>query len=103
LYKKYLDYYRRNVFFLPLLLPEDIIWNENYANIITNNEIDFEENTFSNSKEKFAKLNDCLYGEENNSSDKIFSTQQIFIRNWLKTRDHNYNAIVGIINAIANL
>lgn len=103
LYKKYLDYYRRNVFFLPLQLPEDVIWDDVYANTITNDGINFKDGTFSNTKEKFAVLNDSLYGEGNNSSDKIFNTQQIFIRNWIKAKDNNYNTIVDIINVIAIL
>jgi predicted ATPase len=103
LYKKYLDFYRVKVFFLPLKIPEDIIWNEDYANIITNNEIESKWDSLANTKEKFAKLCDYLFGEENNSSEKIFNTQQIFIRNWIKGKDNNYNAIVEIINRLSDI
>lgn len=32
---QYLEYFKRNVFFLPKIIPEDIVYDENYTKIIT--------------------------------------------------------------------
>ena len=32
---QYLEYFKRNVFFLPKIIPEDIVYDENYIKIIT--------------------------------------------------------------------
>jgi predicted ATPase len=111
LYKKYLDYYRRNVYFLPLNIPEEIIWDEDsaYKSLTISNTDDEIKDILSrwqnipNTKRKFAELTAYMYGEGNNLSDKIFSTQQLFIRSWIKKKDSNYNAIVAVINHIADL
>jgi predicted ATPase len=111
LYKKYLDYYRRNVFFLPLELPEDIIWDNSTAQkflsaYIENCKIEViisQWDNQANSKEKFAELSNYMYGTDNNSSDKIFNIQQQFIQSWILKKDNNYNNIVSIIDKIASI
>ncbi len=111
LYKKYLDYYKSNVFYLPGNIPEDIIWDkitaekllltiydqQNSTNFI------YEISVMDNSKNKFAKLSLLLYGEDNTNSDMIFNLQKLFIQSWIKKGNEHYHAIVETINKIASL
>jgi predicted ATPase len=105
LYKKYLDYYKRNVLFLPLMIPEDIIWDDKIArrSISQSKEeiIMPQLNNATNTKNKFSILTE--YKQGNNSSEKIFNTQQEFIQRWLEKEDQNYHKIMAIINHIADL
>lgn len=111
LYKKYLDYYNRNVFYLPSNIPEDIIWDDNTARqflIPSKSEdeietlfMDLQEN--ADTKRKFSKLTVQIYGMGNDTGEQIFNTQQLFIQSWLKRKDQNYYAIVSIIDQIASL
>lgn len=108
--KKYLDYYKNNVFYLPCAIPEDIIWNEDIAHNFLSatygtecQSIIEKINICENSKKKFEQLSHALYGNDNTTSETIFSLQRIFIQSWLKQQDHNYKSIVDIISRIASL
>jgi predicted ATPase len=109
--KKYLDYYRRNVFFFPSKLPEDIIWDIDTAQkyLIAASKTDDEISNIIlewgniDTKRKFAEFTAHTCGVDNNSSDKIFTIQQQFIQSWLSKKDQNYNVIVAIIDKISSL
>jgi hypothetical protein len=107
LYKKYLDYYKQNVYFLPLNIPEDIIWDEEIAqrhiSPYKEKEIMLQLSNTTDAKNKFSILTEYKHGQGNNSSEKIFNTQQEFIQRWLEKEDQNYHNIVDIINCIADL
>jgi hypothetical protein len=105
LYKKYLDYYLTNVFYLPKNIPEDIIWNtdtaKNFISGIYPEEVDDklkELSNITNLKERFSLL--CKFIHNENTSDMIFILQKIFIRAWIQKRDESYNLIVSIIDKI---
>ena len=106
LYKKYLDYYLTNVFYLPKNIPEEIIWNtdtaRNFINGIYQEEVDdklTELSNITNLKDRFSLLCKFIYNE--NTSDMIFILQKMFIRAWIQKKDENYNHIVGIIENIS--
>lgn len=111
LYKRYLDYYKRNVFYLPKNIPEEIIWDDDTAlnllkNIISEedaNRLIYRWNTSLNYKEKFSQLSSYMFGQENNSSEKIFNAQILFIQVWLRKEGEDYKYIVSLIEHISNL
>ncbi len=98
LMKKYLVYYSTNVFYLPLSIPEAIIWNDNFAKeclkLISLNEslvID-DINTTSDFKLKFKKYSKYCFGSEDPQSAYLqFSTR------WLNDKDENFQKIKQII------
>lgn len=105
LYKKYIDYLNSNVFFLPLNIPEEIIWNSSIAlnQLQQFSSEDAEDKlseleTITNIKTRFMKLSELINQES--SSETIFFVQKMFIKAWLKVKDDNYNSIVDTINKI---
>jgi predicted ATPase len=107
LYKKYLDYYSSNVFYLPENIPEEIIWNTDTAKKILSGiysqDVDIKLTELLNItplKERFSLLCKFVYNE--NTSDMIFSLQKIFIQAWLQRKDENYNQIVTTIDNISS-
>lgn len=106
LYKKYLDYYLLNVFYLPGNIPEEIIWNtdtaRNFIKGIYPEEVDnklTELSDITNLKDRFSLL--CMFLHKKNTSDLIFTLQKMFIQAWIQKRDENYNHIVNIIDSIS--
>lgn len=105
LYKKYIDYLNSNVFFLPLNIPEEIIWNSSIAlnQLQQFSSEDAEDKlseleTITNIKTRFMKLSELI--NQDSSSETIFFVQKMFIKAWLKVKDDNYNSIVDTINMI---
>jgi len=101
--KKYLKFYEKNVFYLPLSIPEDIIWDEDFAKKLLelmkpNKELSIITNASSNSKELL--FNFCIecYGE----SDQYESTVLQFVSNWLNKEDVNFSSIKSLINKLKN-
>jgi len=99
--KKYLDFYRENVFYLPLMIPEDIIWDEKFAKKLLKllqpqKDISTVIKKSTNSKELI--FNFCIecYGE----SDQYESTIIQFVTNWLNKKDDNFVIIKDLINIL---
>ena len=109
-YKKYLDYYKSHVFYLPCQIPEDIIWNDDSAlKILSASYSDSEVraiidriHTCQDSKCKFEQMAQAVYGEEKINSGAILSLQKIFITSWIKKNDENYKAIRDAIDKMAS-
>lgn len=105
LYKKYLDFFSTNVLFLPLVIPEDIIWDVNtakslliavYADKAEGRILDLlNEDSL---KERFALLSMMIYN--NNIGDTIFALQKVFINAWIQRKDASYYIIKDIISSI---
>jgi len=104
--QNYLDYYRTNVFYLPELIPEDIIWNiERAEQLIRVQLLDElqeqakidEVNELVNTKTKFRLMSEILYG--NDDAESIHSTHKLFIQSWRYHQDENFQAIIAIINS----
>lgn len=105
LLKKYIDYYGSNVFYLPLNMPEDIIWDHlmasNLLSSFNNPESKLTEiNKESvNTKDKFAILTEQAFG----SIDNIEACHSLFIRAWLSKNDENFHHILKIIENILDI
>ncbi len=101
-YKNCIEFFEDNCFFLPCNIPEEIIWDDEYAKQISccddSSEIDDSEDF----KEKFNKLAASLISTTL-TSDDIFNIQKIFVTNWSKKLSNNYNTIKDILYKILNI
>lgn len=101
--KKYLEFYKENVFYLPENIPEDIIWDEEFAiNLFklfhpTKDIYTIIEKS-TNSKELI--FNFCMecYGDKSQYESTILQ----FTTNWLNKEDENYIFICNLINKLKN-
>ena len=107
LLKKYLDYYKSCVFYLPGNIPEDIIWNNDKASqlifLALSNKDETEKiiSSFSNlnsSKKKFSELTRIAMG--NSTSENIMAVEKIFIKAWVERKNDDYRYLLNIINQI---
>ena len=103
LMKMYLVYYRDNVFYLPQMIPESIIWDDDYAiqhlKIMGLDDQSIIDDIISitDYKLKIKKYSKLIFGSEN-----IPSTHGLFLNNWINNPDENYRQVVEIVNAIKN-
>jgi hypothetical protein len=107
LLKTYLDYYMRNVSYLPKRIPEDIIWNDELA---TNQIIALIPDTTQqskalnelacivDSKKKFAFIASILQGSSN--SESIASVHKQFTQRWLNEENDDFDSIKSVIQSI---
>lgn len=99
-YRKYTEFIEQNSYYLPLNIPEEIIWNNTYAENITDDAEKFNEiQQISDYKQKFNKLASITKGEEANS-DSTFDIQKLFVTRWLKNADENYGKVESMIKNI---
>ena len=107
LLKMYLDFYLKNVFYLPKQIPEDIIWNEDYAKSliditiskdIKNAEISQKLDQIRETKKKFALIAKILLGNDN--SENISNIHKQFIQKWLNDENEDFLHIKLILNSI---
>ena len=88
---QYLEYFKRNVFFLPKIIPEDIVYDENYIKIITMIEVVPDSVLQAkNSKEKIKK-----WSEE--SGLPLKSIEEYLVFGFTKTKNEMYLDIVAMI------
>ncbi len=109
LLKSYLDFYRTNVFYLPKQIPEEIIWNDEFAKIqikalIPNdnqvNHLIAELAKIVEVKRKFALIAEIVQG--NSSSDSITSIHRQFIQRWLNHENEDFKIIEELIKVIVS-
>lgn len=110
LLKSYMDYYRKNVSYLPQRTPEDIIWSdelaENLVKGVVLNPLEIkiilsELTKIEETKLKFSFVSDKVQGES--SADAISSIHKQFIQRWLNLENHDFNEIRNVIaNIIEN-
>lgn len=98
---KYLDFYKKNIFYLPLNIPEDIIWDENLAKKllkIFQPEKDISEIIANSKNSKELIFNFCTecYGESNQYESTILQ----FTTNWLNKEDGHYVYIKDLVNTL---
>lgn len=98
---KYLEFYKKNVFYLPLNLPEDIIWDEDFAKKLLSllqpkKDISAIINSSNNSKELIFNFCKECYDE----NIQIENTILQFTTNWLNKEDENYFYISSLINQL---
>lgn len=101
--KKYLEYYLRNVFYLPLSIPEEIIWNNELATSLLQGmdkkDLIDKINNVLGYKDKFLSISDAITGDKRN----IVLPEKMFLEKWLRIKDINYDNIVAIILKIRDL
>lgn len=101
--KQYLKFYLRNVFYLPLSVPEEIIWNQPFAETILNamGKVDFIQriNETNNFKEKFLLVAEAMTGDKKN----IETSEKTFLEKWLGEKPASYSNIVATIESIRSL
>lgn len=101
--KNYLKFYLRNVFYLPAQTPEEIIWNQEFAESLLkiSNKAEFiiRINETANYKEKFLFVAEALTGDRKD----IDSSEKIFLEKWLGEKNQSYNEITFIISTIRDL
>ena len=106
LLKKYLDYYKNNVFYLPKQIPEEIIWDESLANnlarAILNDERYNQYNTLIsvelNYKNKFSILAEFISADR--SSVTILGIQKQFIQAWINNKNTDFNEISSTLTSL---
>jgi hypothetical protein len=101
--KKYLEFYKENVFYFPLMIPEDIIWDNEFAKKLLsvlqpNNDISVITKKSKNSKDLIFNFSVGCYGDSN----QFESTLIQFIANWLHKKDVNYCYLTDLINQLKN-
>ena len=88
---QYLEYFKRNVFFLPKIIPEDIVYDENYIKILTMIEVVPDSVLQAkNTKEKIKK-----WSEE--SGLPLKSIEEYLVFGFTKTKNEMYRDIVAMI------
>jgi predicted ATPase len=99
----YLDYYLNNVFYFPKKIPEDIIWDYEYAlekvnAILGLTDKALLDNIVSSGDSKGWFINLCilLYSKK----DNLETLQQEFIIRWSRRQDDSYAQILALINHI---
>lgn len=99
---KYLNFYKDNVFYFPKLIPEEIIWSDDYAlNRLTDFNLSHNEGTLNeiksgDSKEWFVNLCNKTFG----NLEHLNTLHTEFIFNWLKNKDENFILLENIITKI---
>ena len=96
-----LNFYKEKVFYLPLEIPEDIIWDEEFAKHflkLLQPEKDISTIIKKSSNSKDMIFNFCMecYGDSNQYESTLIQ----FITNWLNKEDENYIIIRDIINQL---
>lgn len=100
---KYLEFYKKKVFYLPEKIPEDIIWDEEFAIKLFNlmhpkKHISTIIEKSINSKDLIFNFCKECYGE----NDQFESTIIQFTTNWLNKEDENFIFIKNLINHLKN-
>lgn len=101
--KNYLDFYLRNVFYLPLTIPEEIIWSqelaENFLNAMNKPGFIPMINATRDFKEKFLLLAEAMTGDKKN----IYLSEKAFLEKWLNDKSATYTQVIAIITSIRDL
>lgn len=94
--KKYYNYFKENVFFLPLNIPEDMIWNPEFIkHSIEEKDIEIIQK-LENSKKKIYEASKLMFGDENN----VNALEQFLLNKWIKSESLEKNTIKEILMKI---
>lgn len=96
--EKYLKYYLNHVFYLPLMIPEDIVWSDDLARkqlASIDKETSFSRvQEGSDNKEKFYLLTLEMTGDSANMETFV----KLFTKHWVDQKDENFDSIQEVIN-----
>jgi len=97
LQKEYYNFFKEKVFYLPLQIPEDIIWNEEYIRMNVNNE-DKMNMILSkgNSKARIFEASKFIFRRE----DNIESLEDMLITKWVESESVEKEQIKDMLNQI---
>lgn len=95
LQKKYYNYFKDNVFFLPKLTPEELIWDINIiSNLISYNQSSLDElNNLKSAKEKIHRASQLIF---KTSSDNA-ALEKLLLTKWLENDSSEKRQILDII------
>lgn len=99
--KKYLEYYKENVFYLPENIPEDIIWDDEFAEkslrlLHPTKDLSTIRKNATNSKDLISNFCQEYYGEKSQYESIVLQ----FTTNWLNKEDENYLFICTLIKKL---
>jgi len=92
---KYLAYLNTNLEYLPLNIPEEIIWNDQHADALLATIEKTIPVGITDFKIKFAEFAKLQFGSGEASS--IAAAHKMFIQNFIRRKDENYQEIVQIL------
>ncbi len=102
LHKKYLDFYLNSTYFFPKGTPEELIWDQEYSELLlrdTNNKNVIQQiNGELNFKQKFRILTLEITGVDD--SDTIFATHRNFTKRFVQKKDIDYESIKNKLEEI---
>lgn len=97
LQKKYYQYFKENVFYLPLNIPEDIIWDAKHVGILINNDEKMNSiEALTNSKDKIYEASKVIFGTD----DSIDSLEKMLLIKWIKNDSEEKKYIKEMLNNI---
>lgn len=99
--KNYLAFNNTHVAYLPLNIPEEIIWDEEYANKLLAADDNIMPDNIGDYKEKFKVFSELF--NEQSTSEAINTNQKKFVKNFITKKNEHYDAIVEIINQFKDL
>ncbi|MBL7960025.1 ATP-binding protein [bacterium] len=98
--KKYLQFYLRNVFYLPGTTPESIIWDQAYCDHLLEPHDSNKTASAGIAAEADYKKKFMLFCEKMGLGTNILPSYQMFLNNWVKKRDNNFDLVKGVIDQI---
>lgn len=96
----YMTYIFTNLAYMPLIIPEDIIWNDQFATSILSLTNKSMPQNITDSKSKFIDFTQLQFGST--EANLIEASQKMFIQEFIRREDTNYHEIVGILTRFIN-
>lgn len=92
---KYLSFQYTNIDYLPLKIPEEFLWDEEFANYLLKGMDESTINFPNDFKIKFERFAYLFFGSSNR--DSIEAAHLIFIKNFVKNKDGYYVSIIDTL------
>lgn len=92
---KFLHFHYTNIAYLPLNIPEEFLWDEEFANVLLSAVDESTANLPDDFKLKFEKVACLLLGTSD--AERIEATHLMFIKNFVRKKNDHYTYIVDIL------
>lgn len=92
---KYLTYLNTNLEYLPLNIPEEIIWNARHADALLATIGEAMPTGITDFKTKFAEFAKLQFGSD--EAGNIAAARKMFIQDFIRREDENYHEIVRVL------
>ncbi|WP_153977315.1 ATP-dependent nuclease [Paenibacillus xylanilyticus] len=94
LQKKYINFYNNNVFYLPLNIPDEIIWDENHiSHLIKDKTVWKSSIKGKNAKQKIYETSNHIFGNSSN----VNALEDLLINNWIDKESKERQEIINIL------